>query len=1062
MNFFKMKRCFLQKSRTSYCTEKHYQRIWMIALVGGLVIAGCQTNERGARELHGIQVPEGFTIEQAVDSNLINYPMFASFDNTGRLFLCESTGETFSTEEHLQKPPYHIRLLEDTDGDGKFDKSTIFADSLTYPKGAVFYQGSLYVASAPDLLKLTDTNGDGVADKREVLLKGWVLHANAAAFGGPFMGPDGWLYMTDARRSFDITTKEGAELKGKSTRIWRCRPDGSGLESFCSGGFDNAVELIFMPAGETIGTMTYFTDPKDGFRDALMNWTYGGVYPKPNQVIEEDHLKLTGDLMPVMDKLPRIAHSGLMRYEGSSWGADYSGNLFSAEFNTGRITRHVVSATGATYQTKDQPFMTSSNADVHPTDVLEDSDGSMLVVNTGGWFIAGCPLSVVAKKDVKAGIYRIRKVNAKPVDDPWGRKLDFTKMKPEEMVSFVTDSRPAVRNQAIEQLVATGAPAMEAVKTTLLSSDQELARTAGVFILYRINSPEKTTDALRAMLNDKSAMVRTATARVCGLAKDGQSVPRLMEMVQADEAPARREAATALGLIGDKQAINALIKASSNPDDRFVEHAIIYSLISLGSPEPLATALSDTSVNVRKAALIALDQMDGTPLKKEQLIPFLSNTDTQLQDVGIWVAMHHADWGDAVVQFVKDNLNKEGLSKEQETAVRELMIKFSPDTQMQNFIAAQSGNKQTAADKKILLLDVMGQARIGKMPGSWLSQLGGLLRSGDHTIRLEVLNLIKSRRISNLNPELNRIIQDDKEPVDFRLKALSARLMTQSDLSRSEFEMIAKYLGSGNESPVRQEASRLLSQTKLNDAQLVSLAKDQIASADIFLLPNLVSAFQGGKSEEAGKALITALEGSKDHLDNLTVQDMEKLFSSYPQSVQTASASLINQLKEKQASRLEELEKLQSELKRGDVAAGRLIFYGKGTCFSCHAVGGNGGDFGPDLSNIGDIRSRHDILEAIMYPSASFAREYETSKIITKTTSYTGVIKEQLPGELVISTGPGSQVRVPRNEVVSVEADPVSLMPPGLIKALDIQEISDLMAYLESLPSGLGQIKSHE
>lgn len=1039
--------------------------LWKPALAGLLVIAslaGCNLRHEGACDLHGIQVPEGFTIEEAVDPSLISYPMFASFDNSGRLFLCESTGETFSTEEHLQKPPYHIRLLEDTDGDGKFDKSTIFADSLTYPKGAVFYQGSLYVASAPELWKLTDTDGDGVADKREVLLKGWVLHANAAAFGGPFMGPDGWLYMTDARRSFDITTKEGVELKGKSTRIWRCRPDGSDLEPFCSGGFDNAVELIFMPAGEAIGTMTYFTDPMNGFRDALMNWTYGGVYPKPNQVIEDDHLKLTGDLMPVMDKLPRIAHSGLMRYEGASWGADYAGNLFSAQFNTGRIMRHIISPAGATYETKDEPFITASNGDVHPTDVLEDSDGSLLVVNTGGWFIAGCPLSVVAKKDVKAGIYRIRKTNAKPVDDPWGRKLDLSKMTPEQLAGYATDNRLAVRNQAIEQLVATGAPAIDAVKDILLSSGNELARTAGIFILYRINSPGQTGETLRAGLDDKSAMVRTAAARVAGLSKDAAAVARLMEMVQKDEAPVRREAATALGLIGDTRAISALLSASGNPDDRFVEHAIIYSLITLKSPEPLTQALNDTSVNVRKAALIALDQMDGAPLRKEQLVPFLSAKDQALQDVGIWVALHHLNWGDAVVGYLKDNLNREDLTPEQEAAIRNLMIQFSGDPRIQNFITSRLGDSQSSPSKMILLLDVMGHARVNKIPDAWISRLNDLLRNGDHEIRLEVLNLIKSRSIASLNPTLNQIIQNAKDAADFRLKALGARLMSDHDLSNKEFEMVAKYLEPENQSPVRQEASRLLSQTRLNDAQLTSLAKEQVAKADIFLLPNLVNAFQGGKSEEAGKALIAALENSKDHLDNLSVSDMEKLFASYPSSVQTASSSLIELLKEKQAARLEELEKLQAELKRGDVAEGRLLFYGKATCFSCHSVGGKGGDFGPDLSNIGDIRSRHDILEAIMYPSASFAREYETSKITTKTTSYTGVIKEQLPDVIVVSTGPGSQVRIPRNEIVSVEADNVSLMPPGLLKALNIQEISDLMAYLESLPSGLGQIKSHE
>ena len=75
-----------------------------------------------------------------------------------------------------------------------------------------------------------DTDCDGVADKREVLLTGWTLNANAATLSGPFFGPDGWMYMADARRGFEIKNKEGPVLKGKGARIWRCRPDGTGLE----------------------------------------------------------------------------------------------------------------------------------------------------------------------------------------------------------------------------------------------------------------------------------------------------------------------------------------------------------------------------------------------------------------------------------------------------------------------------------------------------------------------------------------------------------------------------------------------------------------------------------------------------------------------------------------------------------------------------------------------------------------------------------------------------------------------------------------------------------------
>src|SRR5690606_29610306 len=255
-----------------------------------LIFSGfAEYRPRYAEQVKGLSVPEGFTIEQAVDPSLISYPMFASFDERGRLFVFESTQiNDMGTEKMLKEPTYHVRLLEDTDGDGRFDKSGIFADKIPLPMGGTFYKCSLYVAESPNLVKYTDVDGDGKADKREVLLTGWVLHSNAATPSGPFIGPAGWLYMPDARRSFGSTNKEGKRMKGKGARIWRCKPDGSQLEWIAGGGFDNAIEIAFMPSGETIGTMTYFVDPQGGFRDALMHWVEGGVYPKPNPVIQED------------------------------------------------------------------------------------------------------------------------------------------------------------------------------------------------------------------------------------------------------------------------------------------------------------------------------------------------------------------------------------------------------------------------------------------------------------------------------------------------------------------------------------------------------------------------------------------------------------------------------------------------------------------------------------------------------------------------------------------------------------------------------------------------------
>ena len=1022
-----------------------------------LFFLGNKEKETAVPELDGLQVPEGFTIERAVDPGMISYPMFASFDSDGRLFVFESDGSSPTNQGMLTDPPYHVRLLEDTDGDGKFDKSKIFADSLSFPKGGVFYNGSLYVTSSPDLLRLTDTNGDGVADKREVVLTGWVLNSNGALLGGPFLGPDGWLYMTDARRGFDITTKEGENLKGSSTRIWRCRPDGSGLESMAGGGFDNSIELAFMPSGETVGTMTYFIDPQAGLRDAIMHWVEGGTYPKNNPVIEKDKFILTGELMPVMNKMARVAPSGIMRYRGNTMGKENQGSLFSAEFNTGRIMRHKVIADGATYKTVDEPFVTSNVRDMHLTDVLEDADGSMLVVNTGGWFILGCPLSRVAKLDVPGGIYRIRKTGAAKVNDPWGTKLNLKSMAVPSLVAATKDPRIAVHDHAIELLISKGEAAVLPIKSSLMKSASEEMRAAGIFALSRIATPNAMI-GVRSGLIDPSAVVRTSAARALGLAKDKLSVDKLMELVQKDRFAVRRQAATALGQIGDKRAVSALLKASAINNDRFEEHALIYALIKLNDAGLLQEALNNPAANVKRTALIALDQIGGTALKKENVSPFLTSKTPQLQKIGIWVAAHHPDWSDIVIDFLKGRLNELEIAGTDITAIRDLMITFSNDKQLQTFLAEQLGSNSASDTKKIFLLDVMAHASVNTVPQVWVQALAKLLDNGSTEIKSQVLGLIESRRIKALNGQLSQIVQNENASPDFRLKALSSKLLSVPVLSDTEFSMAFSFLGNKNESPIRQMSARLLSNAKLTDDQLLKLAQEQVAKTDVYLLPNLISAFKNNKSEQVGVALVAALSASPDRLDNVLEEELKGLLNGYSQKIKSSADPLLAKLAEKNAGRLAELTKLEASLTRGDVASGAKIFFGKGICSSCHAVAGKGAIFGPDLTNIGQIRSGHDILEAISYPSASFAREYETSRITTKTATYTGVLKEQLPDVILIATGPGLQVRIPRSEITSIEPLSISLMPPGLDKMLSPVELSDLMAYLNTLPDGLGNL----
>ena len=153
---------------------------WLFLLLASIcfTLSSCTKSDNALPV--AIEVPDGFEVDVVAGPDLVDYPMFAMVDETGRLFVFESTGNVYNkTQEAIDSPQFRINLLEDLNGDGKYDKSTIYADKVGFPQGGVFYKGSLYASSAPDLLKFTDTDGDGVAEKREVLLSGWELNVNA-------------------------------------------------------------------------------------------------------------------------------------------------------------------------------------------------------------------------------------------------------------------------------------------------------------------------------------------------------------------------------------------------------------------------------------------------------------------------------------------------------------------------------------------------------------------------------------------------------------------------------------------------------------------------------------------------------------------------------------------------------------------------------------------------------------------------------------------------------------------------------------------------------------------
>ena len=996
-------------------------------------------------------LPRGLLIELVADSTLVDRPVNCDFDEHGRLYVTRSSGSNEKVTEQLKKKPHSIVRLEDTNGDGRYDKRTNFADKLMFPAGAMWHDGSLYVAAPPQIWKFTDTNDDGVADRREVWFDGKTLTGCANDLHGPYLGPDGWIYWCKgafAEQSYDH--QDAPRFVTRASHIFRRRPEGGPVEHVMTGGMDNPVEVVFAPDGERIFNSTFLHHPRDGKRDGLVHALYGGVYGKEHGVLE-GHPR-TGDLLPVLADHDASAPSGLIRLESAHFGADYQHNLLCSSFNMHKIFRHRLSYNGSMLQTRNEDFVVCHDLDFHPTDVIEDADGSVLIVDTGGWYKLCCPTSQLHKPDVLGAIYRVRRTDAARVVDPYGKKM---KADSADWLQHLNDPRPFVRRQA-QQQVSQRNQSKRLVKILRDTQSPQDLRLQTVWALVKDPTPA-ARQAIRLALRDPVEQVRQAAAHGAAIWKDQDALADLCKLLKSNSSANRRVAAEALGRLKNSAAIEPLLQSAAelrtqedSPGymiDRGLEHSIIYALIEIGDDRSLVARLDRNRLHPSAAhvVMMALTELTHDQSRKDILLRWLNGEDRLLRATAWRIIKQNPGWADDLAPFFRGEFERGIASHDQ-------LISLTGNRSIQKEIlrVLLSKDKSYSTGLKSRLIDIVARSKPEKLEREWLSVPEQTLSADSKELWLPTLRMIQAIPYfgqANYDVRLQRIASEPTAEGAVRLQAFTA--MKTFHFSSTDFEFVSSHLRSDQPVFMRSTAVEAFRGASLTDPQASRLAALIAESGPTELLP-LLKLLVKYKSDKLGAQVLRSLQNSAV-ATSVELDALRKVLSAFGPKLAEKSKELMKKIEHEKSTKLVRMNKILALVDKGDVRRGQEIFHSaKASCIACHQMGYLGGRIGPSLSRIGNIRSEQDLLESLMYPNQSFVRSYEP--VVIETVDgllHSGMIKNETANQIELIIDAQKSKVIAKSDIENRKVGTQSVMPSGLDKQFSDQELADLIRFLK-------------
>jgi putative membrane-bound dehydrogenase-like protein len=946
-----------------------------------------------AQALASFQVRKGFRLELVASEPLVNSPVTMAFDEHGRLFVVEM----IDYSERRDETPHggRIRLLEDTDGDGRFDKSTVFADNLPWPTAVICYGGGIFVGASPDIIWLKDTNGDGKADERNVVFTGFgsgVTRLNVQALINSFnwgldnrihgaTGPNGG----NAVRATATNAPPALDLRGKDfsfePRSLRIQPetgggqyglsfDSVGRKFVCSNS-DHLQMLMYelrhgirnpqlaMPgprisiAADGPAAEVFRISPDEPWRIIRTRWRVSGVVPG----MVEGGGRVSGYF---------TGATGATIYRGDAYGLEFVDNAFIGDAGGNLVHRKVLVPNGVALTGK------------RPA----DEQNSEFIASRDTWF------RPVHFQNGPDGCLYIADMYREVIEHPWSI--------PEAIKKHI-DLNSGNDRGRIYRVVPEGfkQPARPQLATA-------------------------TTSLLVANLASPNGWTRDTAARLLYERQDRRAVPELEKLLRSRSMHGRLHALYTLqGLISLES--RHVLAALGDPEERVREHAVKLAEPLLSNSrtgggalvDKLLAMTGDLSPRVRYQLAFTLGEVRHANQPRALAEIIRRDVDIAWTQWAVLSALNNG-LGEVFTTLIHDRhfrssvASAEFLRKLVELigarnnaaeirSVLEFAIKPDPAAPVAVLVralgdgAARAGTTLAAVDKLSHLKGIFAAAaQTAENP------------KASEAARIQAVQLLAMTSFAESGTKLARLLDAPQDPV--RLAAMGALARFSSPEVGSE--ILKRW---ADFSPrVRTEAlAVLLTRADRSLAVLQAVQAGTIKTADI------------------SAAQVKALRASRD----------------------PAVSALAAKVFVPEAKAAEVLKTFQPALAMaGDAQRGKTVFLER--CVACHRAGQDGFALGPDFVTV-KTAGKDKLLASIIDPNAEVAPQFIAFQVDTRDDeSYTAIIGNETPGNVTLRMANGQEVNLPRTKVKAMKSSGQSLMPEGLANGLTPQSMADLIEFI--------------